>query len=311
MLRPLGSFVLQLCGCFTTQTNGYNISGKLHKLTVSSLFVYHPIGHFLQPKDPMDIDPDLRRVAKRFFEAVSTGKCTTHIFFDQCLFISTLNLFYPDAVALVQTHLNFCSFKQGLAIKAFDPDTSDFKSSAKSFLASIVAHSSPTVRQVQTVSVAAWSLFWRLSLLYTQRNVVLRYIYNKIPTRLLLSRALPDKFSSGNCLLCSAPESKARFFFDCSIKATFWDLLIREFLWPGINTELITSCVQNLNFTLLVLSSSTSYKAPILIITALSELWKAHWRLMFDNQPFVPAAVFSNTITSLERRKAEDAVLPA
>jgi hypothetical protein len=55
----------------------------------------------------------------------------------------------------------------------------------------------------------------------------------------------------------------------------------------------------------------TSYKAPILIITALSELWKAHWRLMLDNQHLVPAAVFSNTITSLERRKAEDAVLPA
>jgi hypothetical protein len=103
----------------------------------------------------------------------------------------------------------------------------------------------------------------------------------------------------------------AHFFFECSTKATFSDLLIRGFLWPGINTELIASCVPNLNFAPLLLLSSTSYKAPILIITALSELWKAHWRLVFDNQPFVPAAVFSNTITSLERRKAEDAVLPA
>jgi hypothetical protein len=49
-----------------------------------------------------------------------------------------------------------------------------------------------------------------------------------------------------------------------------------------------------------------SAKADALIIVALSELWKAHWRFEFDNKPFSPAAVLSNTIFSLERKKAED-----
>jgi hypothetical protein len=288
-------------------TNGYQLSAKLLPLTVASLFEYHPIGHFLQVKTASDIDAELRIVAKKFFKAVSNGKCILHTFFHNCLFVTALNLLQPTGQALVQSQLNFCSFKQGLLIKAFDPTDPKSKSAAKTLRTAITVSSSENVLQNQIRS-ADWSRFWSLSLLFTQRNVIYRFIFDKIPTRLLLSSLVPNRFPSSDCCLCSAPESKFHFFFACPLKATFWDLLIREFLWPGTSIDQISTCLQRLNFASLSLLPDSPAQAPVLIIVALSELWKAHWRLVFDNKPFSPAAVLSSTIFSLERRKAEDSI---
>jgi hypothetical protein len=222
-----------------------------------------------------------------------------------------LNLFNPSDIEAIQSPLEFRSFKQGLLIQAFDPDNLDRKTAARSFRDTIRTHSSNQLQLSQTISAASWTKFWRLSLIFTQRNVLYRFIHGEIPNRLLLSQVFPARYSSGDCLLCSTTESIAHFFFDCPTKSAFWELLIREFLWPGATTQTISSCIQHLNFTSLSCSPRCSAKADILIIVALSELWKAHWRFVFDNKPFSPAAVLSNTTFCLERRKAEDQVYRA
>jgi hypothetical protein len=252
-------------------TNGYRLSPKLLSLTVSSLFEYHPIGHFLRVKTTSDIDAELRIVAKRFFKAVFNGKCTLHTFFHNCLFVAALNFLQPTGQALVQPLLNFHSFKQGLLIKAFDPDDLASRSPAKTFRTAIAAHSSEIVLQ-NHIRSADWSRFWSLSLVFTQRNVLYRFIFDKIPTRLLLSSLVHNRFPTSDCCLCSAPETKYHFFFACPLKSTFWDLLIREFLWPGTTIDQICSCIQHLHFSSLSLLPGSPAKAPVLLIVALSEL---------------------------------------
>lgn len=301
LLFPLKSII--------AHTYGYKLSDKLLPLAVSALFDYHPVGHFLKAKDARLLDYEIRFVAQKFFKATSDGRCTMHLFFLQCLSPTSWNLLNPSDIATIQPHLDFQSFKQGLLIQAFDPNNSECKSAAQYFRASVKAHSYHHLQHIQTNSTASWSRFWRLSLICTQRNVIYRFIYDKIPTRLLLGRLFPNKFPSNACFLCSAPESIIHFFFRCPQKSTFWDLLIREFLWPSVTIDLISSCIKTLNFTPLLLARTDSTKADILVITALSELWKAHWRSVFDDHPFSAASVLSNTILALERRKAEDKIL--
>lgn len=286
----------------------YKLSPKLRGRIVSDLFEYHPVGHFLRPKAFNDIPYDTRFVARKFFKALSDGNCRYHTFFQRCLVPTSLNLLdHPDA-DFFRSQLEFLPFKKGLQINAFDPDSLTCNSPAKLFRTTIKAHSTVHFHQSQAISTGSWSTFWRFSLLFTQRNVVYRFIHDKIPTRLLLYRLFPSQFPSGNCLLCSIPESKTHFFFDCPLKATFWNRLIREFLWPGTTISIISSCINRLTFTCLSILPACPAKADVLIIIALSEIWKAHWRTVFDNKPFSAEAVLSNTILSLQRRKAEDNV---
>jgi hypothetical protein len=108
-------------------TNGYKLSEKLMPLTVSDLFEYHPVGHFLKAKVSRDLDYEIRFVAQKYFKATSDERCTTHPFFFQCLFPTSLNLFNPSDIEAIQSPLEFRSFKQGLLIQAFDPDNFDRK----------------------------------------------------------------------------------------------------------------------------------------------------------------------------------------
>jgi hypothetical protein len=55
-----------------------------------------------------------------------------------------------------------------------------------------------------------------------------------------------------------------------------------EFI-SGTTTEHISSSIHSLQFSSLSLVPSCSSQADVLIIIALSELWKAHWRSIFDN----------------------------
>lgn len=151
LLFPLKSII--------AHTSGYKLSEKLRCYTVSDLYDYHPVGHFIKPKAPNDIDYDIRFVARKFFKATFDGRCTTHPFFHRCLSSTSLNTFNPSDAELILSQLDFLPFKQGLHIQAFDSDNLECKSPAKFFRATITAHSLVHLHQAQASSSVSWSKF--------------------------------------------------------------------------------------------------------------------------------------------------------
>jgi hypothetical protein len=64
----------------------------------------------------------------------------------------------------------------------------------------------------------------------------------------------------------------------------------------AFDTSLTTSCS----------NCSSAYAPTVILIIAISELWKSHWRFVVDQIPFHPSNVVSATSAALKKRFAED-----
>ncbi|RCH98606.1 hypothetical protein CU098_010880, partial [Rhizopus stolonifer] len=101
----------------------------------------------------------------------------------------------------------------------------------------------------QEVSSAAWKYFWCIPITTLQRNMMYRFLTQKISIRMLLSKTSPDRFPTTVCILCGDQETVYHFFFRCPQKFPFWDALIREFLWPGTSLDLVSDALASFNFS--------------------------------------------------------------
>ncbi|KAG1140148.1 hypothetical protein G6F37_001803 [Rhizopus arrhizus] len=121
---------------------------------------------------------------------------------------------------------------------------------------------------------------------------------------------LQNPSRSGFCAICNdQPDSAAHFFFTCPQSSVFWDKLIQEFLWPT-NIASIIASICSLNFS--SLRPNTTYQeisSIAIIIIALSEIWKAHWRYIFDSQPFHSDTILTNTKFAIIKRINKDSSL--
>ena len=151
------------------------------------------------------------------------------------------------------------------------------------------------------MNMGSFKRFWILALSTIQRNTVFRLVFQKIPTRLFLSRSLD---SPPSCLICSDIEDIFLFFFRCLPKFLFWDHLIREFMWPDTTIDLIFSTFSNIRCL-----PSSRVEAYYLLVIALSEVWRAHWLFIFNDTPFVYTAVLQQTRWQVGRHLAERSFL--
>lgn len=281
----------------------FKLSKKLRQVSVEMVFNYHPSTHFLTRKDPNDISPNLKIVTKKLFTAIDRNSALLEPFFQKCLVPSSLNLFTNSSRTHIQhNHLNFRSFKTHLQLDtSLDPD--DESTSTKAFRLAIKQQ-----HYSSTISAFYWKKFWRLSLLYVQRNVIYRLVYHKIPHMKLLHRLQPSKFPTALCSICSQhADSTSHFFFTCPRKLPFWEKLINEFLWPTTRTSDILNAFTYLNFSRVRLQSAfTHISSDVVLYIALSELWKAHWRCVFNNKPFTSDLVLSSTRYNVTRWSQEE-----
>ncbi|KAI8091475.1 uncharacterized protein B0P05DRAFT_583984 [Gilbertella persicaria] len=126
------------------------------------------------------------------------------------------------------------------------------------------------------------------------------------PTQRLLSHLLPTAHSSPSCCLCGDVEDIYHLFFRCPVKFIYWDHLIREYLWPGTTIDHIYEALNCLNFRKIQVLTSCPISSPMLLIIAISEVWKAHWLHVFHNVPFSPLAVFRSCRLAIQRCHEED-----
>ncbi|OAD08486.1 hypothetical protein MUCCIDRAFT_105451 [Mucor lusitanicus CBS 277.49] len=103
-------------------------------------------------------------------------------------------------------------------------------------------------------------------------------------------------------------ESTAHFFFYCEVKQHFWDRLIQEYLWPGTSVALIQQSIQTLKFDRIPvrLDSPTTFEPLVILTVALAEVWKAHWRFIFDQVPVTTDTLFASFQRALRKQQAED-----
>ncbi|KAI8643562.1 hypothetical protein BD408DRAFT_414779 [Parasitella parasitica] len=158
----------------------------------------------------------------------------------------------------------------------------------------------------QVTSPILWKQFWALFLNHSQRNVIYRLIQGKIPTKLFHYHCNPA--NDPHCALClTTMESTAHFFFYCEEKQNFWERLILEYLWPGCTLRMIMDALYSLNFDLIeVLPNKSSLKPSPLLIIAITEVWKAHWRFIFDATPLTSNSLLSSFRYSVLKMQSED-----
>ncbi|CEP13927.1 hypothetical protein [Parasitella parasitica] len=123
--------------------------------------------------------------------------------------------------------------------------------------------------------------FWALLLNHTQRNVIYRMIHHRIPTGTIpLTPTVP--FSSQS--------------------------LIQEYFWPGTSIDLVKQGIRTLNFERIPvrLDSPTAFELLVIFVLALAEVWKAHWRFIFDNTTVSTDSLYASFQRALAKRQAED-----
>ncbi|KAG1252718.1 hypothetical protein G6F68_011659 [Rhizopus microsporus] len=147
-----------------------------------------------------------------------------------------------------------------------------------------------------------WKQFWELALAFVQQNIIYRIIYKKIPHKQLLHRIHPSQHLNGFCAICNDQPDSTAHFFTCPQSPVFWDKPIQEYLWPTKIVS-ITASIYSLNFS--SLRPNTTYQETssiAIIIIALSEIWKAYRRCIFDSQPFHSDTILINTKFAIIKR---------
>ncbi|KAG2195678.1 hypothetical protein INT46_002152 [Mucor plumbeus] len=279
---------------------------KLHNVKVSDLFNYCSMGHFLLPKVPTELSIEFKYIGAIFHKHIRTGSANFEPFFRRCLQPSALNFFAPTDRATIQLSLNFTAFLNNLSVHSPAMQVEFSKHQVKSFRRMLVNATMHRVRSSLAPSAAAWSRFWALSLTFVQRNVPLRLLHQKVNTRLQMSIYNSELYQA-NCLFCLQDSVIIpHFFFFCPIKSSFWIQLIDEFLWPGITIQEIQAALTTLNFERISVKPFCPYAPIVILIIAISELWKSRWRFVVDQIPFHPNIVVSATSAALKKRFAED-----
>ncbi|KAI7887773.1 uncharacterized protein EV154DRAFT_391900, partial [Mucor mucedo] len=141
--------------------------------------------------------------------------------------------------------------------------------------------------RLSRISVIIWLLFWAMTLTMVQRNVVYRFLTNDISNRNILHQIFPEKFDSSTCIICNdAPKSTFHMLFFCPIKYSAWQAIILEFLWPTYTVQNNLTALQKLDFNLVSHSHKDGIKSSMVILITLSQIWKSHFRSIFDGLPF-------------------------
>ncbi|KAI8636569.1 hypothetical protein BD408DRAFT_323060, partial [Parasitella parasitica] len=147
---------------------------------------------------------------------------------------------------------------------------------------------------LSSIPATAWSSFWCLSLTMIQRNVLYRFINNCIPHQSLLQRIFPTVHTSSLCAVCSSVEDSVdHFLFTCPSKASVWQGVISEFLWPKVTIADIRHSILNLDFYNIRYSQKPLAPSYIIVIITLANVWKAHFRFIFQQQPFSATSILN------------------
>ncbi|CEP09128.1 hypothetical protein [Parasitella parasitica] len=165
------------------------------------------------------------------------------------------------------------------------PTDGRLSGSAESFRLAVLSSVTPP-STLRNVSTAHWQMFWSLSLTTIQQNVVYRFIVGCIPHRGFLHHILPNIFDSSCCPLCLlATDSASHLLFHCPSKE---------------------QALLSLDFSDIWYCQYRGISSYRILFIALSQIWLAHMRYIFNQVPIVPTAIMVAIRSNVRQTIEED-----
>ena len=301
--HPTGLTLPLLAVLYKRPSSLFVVPSKMKDMTVADVFTYNIDRRFFHWKDSQD--PTLRpwkHAPRKLFQGLQTGDMQLQPFFQSLCLPSESSGPPIDPLPAV----SFTPFVQQLEV--FQGISIVSKISTKTFRQACV---SATVAPIHLSSIAVihWQWFWRLALTMVQRNVVYRYINHCIPHKSRLHRIFPALHPSDLCSICSSSsDSSEHFLFDCPAKASVWQAVIFEFLWPTVTIPDIILAIRSFDFYNIRYSQRNGVPASVIVFITLANIWRSHFRTVFDRTPFTTAAVLASIRLDISKRIDEDHV---
>jgi hypothetical protein len=92
--------------------------------------------------------------------------------------------------------------------------------------------------------------------------------------------------------------------FFCPNKANIWKEVIFEFLWSAITIPDVIS-INTLNFYNARYCQKPNMSAHLTIFITLAQMWKAHFRFIFDEEPLILSHILTIIREDAKRYKEE------
>jgi hypothetical protein len=154
------------------------------------------------------------------------------------------------------------------------------------------------------VSALTWKMFWRLTMPHRCRTFWFRFLHDCLPTRVNLHHRIPNLFPSPMCHVCSiAAENSTHMLFSCPTKLPFWKSFFHEFFicpsdTPSLQT-LFLSALSQLSFPPVRHPQDIPLRPHQIFSAALTTIWQAHWRFVFDDQPILSDSIRTSTYAQI------------
>ena len=111
----------------------YSLPSPLWNATVADFYNYHPVDHYLSPKQNRNDIPYSANSVARFRNALATDICKFSPVSAQCTKPTSLSLFNPVHVPAIRQSSNFFAFRRRLLLGGDDSSLNSPSTSCQSF----------------------------------------------------------------------------------------------------------------------------------------------------------------------------------
>ncbi|KAL0088735.1 hypothetical protein J3Q64DRAFT_1432750 [Phycomyces blakesleeanus] len=269
--------------------NTFFSNSRFHQLLVSDAFYYDPLllcfsRLHLSSRTTCPI------LINRFFRIVDTHTQVIHPFFASlCLPPSHPSASHDSSYGtVVPMHLSisFASFIRQL------------KLSRHSFRLLCPPPDPNPHQSVSRLSPRQWNFFWFLTLSTSTHNIWFRLLHNSLSPASILHAIITSFVASPKCRLCGySNQTPEHFLVECPLVWQVWTMTMHMWIphWQAQPSTILRT------FYALALPPSPPHINSYHVLDGvLAAVWKAYWRTIFDDVPFVPANVVVSVNESLQ-----------
>ncbi|KAG2223620.1 hypothetical protein INT45_009979 [Circinella minor] len=147
------------------------------------------------------------------------------------------------------------------------------------------------------ISSSRWNNFWSIKMEHGARNILFRLFHSTIPTGNLLHRISPSFLTTPHCRICQHPtETLHHFLIWYPKKKQAWFHTWQELfhIRPPLYA-ILQSITKNAKVRQHI-PSNTFFSICSYILLY---IWRAHWAMVFDENPFLPQHVATQAINAI------------
>jgi hypothetical protein len=163
----------------------------------------------------------------------------------------------------------------------------------------------------KTIPRRQWRAFHTTPMHQSPRNVWLKIIHKKIPSKSFLYQSRVKDVENDKCQQCNEREDARHLLMDCGIKFDVWDATFKAHLsYPkDINTHRIFKDIQNLTLNrYYIYSLDLKINIFDFFATIIKVIWTNHYLVHYRNIPFDPPSVIQCINRELDKLSSMESV---